>query len=124
MGPNALKGITPCGKTNTKQPSSMARKRKDTQESGTRGGFRGVGRHGHDFVIAAKFRHVMTNLGDKLTHEEMYNLCGHGLVLDAGFTTCLVDRWYVRSVHTVEACAGMTHACAVARGVQRGRASL
>ncbi|CAF3942809.1 unnamed protein product [Rotaria sordida] len=50
----------------------MARKMKDTDsEEEIREAFRVFDKDGHGFISAAELRHVMTNLGEKLTDEEV-----------------------------------------------------
>ncbi|CAF3765986.1 unnamed protein product [Rotaria sp. Silwood1] len=50
----------------------MARKMKDTDsEEEIREAFRVFDKDGNGFISAAEFRHVMTNLGEKLTDEEV-----------------------------------------------------
>merc|ERR1711904_649212 len=52
--------------------SLMARKMKDTDtEEGLIGAFKVFDRDGNGFISAAELRHVMTNLGEKLTDEEV-----------------------------------------------------
>ena len=50
----------------------MARKLKDTDsEEEIRDSFRAFDKDGNGFISAAELRHVMTNLGEKLTDEEV-----------------------------------------------------
>jgi len=50
----------------------MARKMKDTDsEEEIREAFRVFDKDGNGFISAAELRHVMTNLGEKLTDEEV-----------------------------------------------------
>lgn len=50
----------------------MARKMKDTDsEDELREAFRVFDKDGNGFISAAELRHVMTNLGEKLTDEEV-----------------------------------------------------
>lgn len=50
----------------------MARKMKDTDnEEELREAFRVFDKDGNGFISAAELRHVMTNLGEKLTDEEV-----------------------------------------------------
>ena len=51
----------------------MPRKMKDTdsEEEEIREDFRVFDKDGNGFISAAKLRHVMTNLGEKLTDEEV-----------------------------------------------------
>lgn len=65
----------------------MARKMKDTDsEEELREAFRVFDKDGNGFISAAELRHVMTNLGEKLTDEEVdemikeADLDGDGLV--------------------------------------------
>jgi len=52
--------------------SLMARKMKDTDtEEELIEAFKVFGRDGNGFISAAELRHVMTNLGEKLTDEEV-----------------------------------------------------
>merc|ERR1712094_122908 len=50
--------------------SLMARKMKDTEEELVEA-FKVFDRDGNGFISAAELRHVMTNLGEKLTDEEV-----------------------------------------------------
>ena len=50
----------------------MARKMKDTDsEEEIKEAFRVFDKDGNGFISAAELRHVMTNLGEKLTDEEV-----------------------------------------------------
>ena len=55
----------------------MARKMKDTDsEEEIREAFRVFDKDGNGFISAAELRHVMTNLGEKLTDEEVDEVGG------------------------------------------------
>ena len=73
----------------------MARKMKDTDsEEELREAFRVFDKDGNGFISAAELRHVMTNLGEKLTDEEVdemikeADLDGDGMVNYEGTHTC------------------------------------
>lgn len=72
----------------------MARKMKDTDsEEEIREAFRVFDKDGNGFISAAELRHVMTNLGEKLTDEEVDEMIreadidGDGQVNYEGITT-------------------------------------
>ncbi|KAJ8973296.1 hypothetical protein NQ317_008172 [Molorchus minor] len=57
----------------------MARKMKDTDsEEEIREAFRVFDKDGNGFISAAELRHVMTNLGEKLTDEEVDEMIREG----------------------------------------------
>merc|ERR1711901_8213 len=57
--------------------SLMARKMKDTDtEEELIAAFKVFDRDGNGFISAAELRHVMTNLGEKLTDEEVDEMTG------------------------------------------------
>lgn len=77
----------------------MARKMKDTDsEEEIREAFRVFDKDGNGFISAAELRHVMTNLGEKLTDEEVDEMIreadidGDGQVNYEGKTRHLVYR--------------------------------
>lgn len=74
----------------------MARKMKDTDsEEEIREAFRVFDKDGNGFISAAELRHVMTNLGEKLTDEEVDEMIreadidGDGQVNYEGKMECL-----------------------------------
>ena len=64
------------GKVNCEEfVAMMAWKMKDAdREEEIRVAFRVLDRDGNGFITAAELRHVMTNIGDKLTDEEVYEM--------------------------------------------------
>lgn len=55
----------------------MARKMKDTDsEEEIKEAFKVFDKDGNGFISSAELRHVMTNLGEKLTDEEVINQFG------------------------------------------------
>ena len=64
------------GKVNCEEfVAMMASKMKDAdREEEIRVAFRVLDRDGNGFITAAELRHVMTNIGDKLTDEEVYEM--------------------------------------------------
>lgn len=91
----------------------MARKMKDTDsEEEIREAFRVFDKDGNGFISAAELRHVMTNLGEKLTDEEVDEMIreadidGDGQVNYEGLYSRVVlfnvFRKYVRSCLLVE----------------------
>ncbi|XP_053214781.1 calmodulin-A-like [Panonychus citri] len=75
----------------------MSRKMKETdKEEELREAFRVFDRNGDGFINAAELRHVMTNLGEKLTDEEVEDMIkeadldGDGLVNYDEFVTVLM----------------------------------
>jgi calmodulin len=75
----------------------MARKMKDTDsEEEIREAFRVFDKDGNGFISAAELRHVMTNLGEKLTDEEVDEMIreadidGDGQVNYEGITSLLL----------------------------------
>lgn len=80
----------------------MARKMKDTDsEEEIREAFRVFDKDGNGFISAAELRHVMTNLGEKLTDEEVDEMIreadidGDGQVNYEG--RLLHGQWYIDS---------------------------
>ena len=76
----------------------MARKMKDTDsEEEIREAFRVFDKDGNGFISAAELRHVMTNLGEKLTDEEVDEMIreadidGDGQVNYEGIFVCLIS---------------------------------
>ena len=76
----------------------MARKMKDTDsEEEIREAFRVFDKDGNGFISAAELRHVMTNLGEKLTDEEVDEMIreadidGDGQVNYEGMYWCTGD---------------------------------
>ena len=76
----------------------MARKMKDTDsEDELREAFRVFDKDGNGFISAAELRHVMTNLGEKLTDEEVDEMIreadidGDGQVNYEGRTSLFVN---------------------------------
>ncbi|XP_022173746.1 calmodulin-alpha isoform X1 [Myzus persicae] len=87
----------------------MARKMKDTDsEEEIREAFRVFDKDGNGFISAAELRHVMTNLGEKLTDEEVDEMIreadidGDGQVNYEDFHT-LARTIFVRTVTVVSA---------------------
>uniref|UniRef100_A0A672RFZ6 Calmodulin n=1 Tax=Sinocyclocheilus grahami TaxID=75366 RepID=A0A672RFZ6_SINGR len=76
----------------------MARKMKDTDsEEEIREAFRVFDKDGNGYISAAELRHVMTNLGEKLTDEEYVNLLYMYSILGRGsfcFNYCLNSAWH------------------------------
>ena len=75
----------------------MARKMKDTDsEEEIREAFRVFDKDGNGFISAAELRHVMTNLGEKLTDEEVDEMIreadidGDGQVNYEGTFVCII----------------------------------
>ncbi|KAL1454899.1 hypothetical protein WDU94_009029 [Cyamophila willieti] len=75
----------------------MARKMKDTDsEEEIREAFRVFDKDGNGFISAAELRHVMTNLGEKLTDEEVDEMIreadidGDGQVNYEGECCCVI----------------------------------
>merc|ERR550525_2281992 len=67
--------------------SLMARKMKDTDtEEELIEAFKVFDRDGNGFISAAELRHVMTNLGEKLTDEEVDEMIREADVDDIGLT--------------------------------------
>ena len=85
----------------------MARKMKDTDsEEEIREAFRVFDKDGNGFISAAELRHVMTNLGEKLTDEEVDEMIreadidGDGQVNYEGQFSYATDTspvWYIYS---------------------------
>jgi len=80
----------------------MARKMKDTDsEEEIREAFRVFDKDGNGFISAAELRHVMTNLGEKLTDEEVDEMIreadvdGDGQVNYEGSTFHMVEFCFV-----------------------------
>ena len=82
----------------------MARKMKDTDsEEEIREAFRVFDKDGNGFISAAELRHVMTNLGEKLTDEEVDEMIreadidGDGQVNYEGkfFSVNLISRIFI-----------------------------
>ena len=82
----------------------MARKMKDTDsEEEIREAFRVFDKDGNGFISAAELRHVMTNLGEKLTDEEVDEMIreadidGDGQVNYEGnfFSVKLISRIFI-----------------------------
>jgi len=78
----------------------MARKMKDTDsEEEIREAFRVFDKDGNGFISAAELRHVMTNLGEKLTDEEVDEMIreadidGDGQVNYEGKSSAATQRW-------------------------------
>ena len=76
----------------------MARKMKDTDtEEELKEAFRVFDKDGNGFISAAELRHVMTNLGEKLTDEEVDEMIreadidGDGQVNYDGELMCFID---------------------------------
>ena len=87
----------------------MARKMKDTDsEEEIREAFRVFDKDGNGFISAAELRHVMTNLGEKLTDEEVDEMIreadidGDGQVNYEGMFYTL-DLFIVGSITQIEA---------------------
>ena len=87
----------------------MARKMKDTDsEEEIREAFRVFDKDGNGFISAAELRHVMTNLGEKLTDEEVDEMIreadidGDGQVNYEGMYYCLLycEHTFIR--HTLD----------------------
>ncbi len=71
----------------------MARKMKDTDsEEEIREAFRVFDKDGNGFISAAELRHVMTNLGEKLTDEEVRS-CGRLVCTLFGVDASVCCRW-------------------------------
>lgn len=77
----------------------MARKMKDTDsEEEIREAFRVFDKDGNGFISAAELRHVMTNLGEKLTDEEVDEMIreadidGDGQVNYEGIPAGIISR--------------------------------
>ena len=63
----------------------MARKMKDTDsEEEIKEAFRVFDKDGNGFISAAELRHVMTNLGEKLTDEEVDEIISEAEIDDDG----------------------------------------
>lgn len=80
----------------------MARKMKDTDsEEEIREAFRVFDKDGNGFISAAELRHVMTNLGEKLTDEEVDEMIreadidGDGQVNYEGKSVCCIITFNV-----------------------------
>lgn len=70
----------------------MARKMKDTDsEEEIREAFRVFDKDGNGYISAAELRHVMTNLGEKLTDEEVDEMIREGDVWRRGSQS---SEWY------------------------------
>lgn len=88
----------------------MARKMKDTDsEEEIREAFRVFDKDGNGFISAAELRHVMTNLGEKLTDEEVDEMIreadidGDGQVNYEGMYEKLLAR-YTRNSNPISLC--------------------
>ena len=89
----------------------MARKMKDTDsEEEIREAFRVFDKDGNGYISAAELRHVMTNLGEKLTDEEVDEMIreadidGDGQVNYEGvytYTSLLYVDTYVHSMQSI-----------------------
>ena len=79
----------------------MARKMKDTDsEEEIREVFRVFDKDGNGFISAAELRHVMTNLGEKLTDEEVDEMIREGDIDGDGQINfkgedCMVRKDYI-----------------------------
>lgn len=84
----------------------MARKMKDTDsEEEIREAFRVFDKDGNGFISAAELRHVMTNLGEKLTDEEVDEMIreadidGDGQVNYEGLYSVIYYTYYISSFY-------------------------
>ena len=84
----------------------MARKMKDTDsEEEIREAFRVFDKDGNGFISAAELRHVMTNLGEKLTDEEVDEMIreadidGDGQVNYEGNNLLTYPSWIYIFIH-------------------------
>lgn len=91
----------------------MARKMKDTDsEEEIREAFRVFDKDGNGFISAAELRHVMTNLGEKLTDEEVDEMIreadidGDGQVNYEGNNYISTCRKYSRTIYKSSADRG------------------
>jgi EF-hand domain pair len=89
----------------------MARKMKDTDsEEEIREAFRVFDKDGNGFISAAELRHVMTNLGEKLTDEEVDEMIreadidGDGQVNYEGITVMVLTNGCMDHHHRFAAC--------------------
>ena len=78
------------GKVNCEEfVAMMASKMKDAdREEEIRVAFRVLDRDGNGFITAAELRHVMTNIGDKLTDEEVYEMIREADIDGDGQVNC------------------------------------
>ena len=85
----------------------MSKKMKETdKEEELREAFRVFDRNGDGFISASELRHVMTNLGEKLTDEEVEDMIreadldGDGLVnYDGMYQMILIFQLYSHLIH-------------------------
>lgn len=78
----------------------MARKIKDVDnEEELREAFRIFDKEGNGFISAAELRHIMMNLGEKLTEEECNemireaDIMGDGNINYEEFVTMMMSKW-------------------------------
>uniref|UniRef100_A0A8B9X5N6 Calmodulin 3 n=1 Tax=Bos mutus grunniens TaxID=30521 RepID=A0A8B9X5N6_BOSMU len=106
----------------------MARKMKDTDsEEEIREAFRVFDKDGNGYISAAELRHVMTNLGEKLTDEEVDEMIreadidGDGQVnYEVFFRNCqhvVVEVWSCNSAWTTDSQQYVLKSCTIAKRV-------
>ena len=96
----------------------MARKMKDTDsEEEIREAFRVFDKDGNGFISAAELRHVMTNLGEKLTDEEVDEMIreadidGDGQVNYEGESRLKVVPFFLLLLFMIHACKNVNRKC-------------
>ena len=97
----------------------MARKMKDTDsEEEIREAFRVFDKDGNGFISAAELRHVMTNLGEKLTDEEVDEMIREADIDGDGQVNYEGNRQFVTIFPLLRTTPCETHKLVVASNLQ------